>query len=115
LEDIIIIFPEEGGTAYRVARLTREYQFNLCGVLRDNIITSYGTVEFTGVNGLKVTKTISESDPLVFKVSCHRIVSGVVTIITSDNRTWTVDYGDGRCDNLATITRDDKTRIIMLR
>ena len=115
LEDITIIFPGEGGTAHRVARLTREYQFNLRGVLRDNIITSYGTVEFTGVNGLKVTKTISESDPLVFKVSCHRIVSGVVTIITSDNRTWTVDYGDGRCDNLATITSGDKTRIIRLR
>ncbi|MBN2864249.1 MAG: hypothetical protein JXN62_13860 [Bacteroidales bacterium] len=115
LEDITITSPEEGGTAHRVASLIREYQFNLLGLLWDNIVSSYGTVEFTRANGLKVTKTISESDPLVFKVSCHRIVSGVVTIITSDNRTWTVDYGDGRCDNLATITSGDKTRIIRLR
>ncbi len=115
VEDITVTFPDEGGTAHREARLIREYQFNKPGVLRDNMVTSYGTVEFTRVNGLKVTKTISESDPLVFKVSCHRIVSGVVTITTSDNRTWTIDYGDGECDNLATITSGDKTRIIRLR
>jgi len=115
LEDITITFPGEGGTAHRVAGLTREYRFGLPGVLQDNIVTSYGTVEFTRVNGLKVTKAISESYPLVFKTSCHRIVSGVVTVTTSDYRTWTVDYGDGTCDNLATITVGDKTRIIRLR
>ncbi len=115
VEDITITFPDEGGTAHRVASLIREYQFNKLGLLRDNIVTSYGTVEFTRVNGFKVTKTISESDPLVFKVSCNRIVSGVVTITASDNRTWTIDYGDGECDNLATITGGDKTRVIRLR
>ena len=114
-EDITIIFPYEGGTAHRVATLIREYQFNKSGVSGDNMVTSYGTVEFTRVNGLKVTKTNSASDPLVFKVSCHRIVSGVVTITASDNRSWTIDYGDGECDNLATITSGDNTRIIRLR
>lgn len=114
-EDITITFPDENGTAHRVASLIREYQYNKSGVLRDNIITSYGTVEFTRVSGLKVVKTSSESEPLVFKVSCHRLVSGVVTVTTSDNRTWTIDYGDGECDNLATITSGDKTRVIRLR
>lgn len=115
MEDITIIFPDEGVTAHRVAGLTREYRFELPGVLWDNIITSYGTVEFTRVNGLKVTKTISESDPLVHKKSCRWIVSGMVTVTTSDNRTWTIDYGDGTCDNLATITSGGKTRTIRLR
>ena len=115
LEDITIIFPGEGGTAHRSASLIREYQFNLHGLLKDNIVTSYGTVEFTRVNGLKMTKTISESDPLVFKVLCHHIVSGVVAITTSNNRALTSDYGEGECDNLATITNGDKTRVIRLR
>ncbi len=115
LEDITITFPDEVGTAHRVASLIREYQFNKPGVLRDNIVTSFGTVNFTRANGFKVTKAISESDPLIFKASCRRIVSGVVTITTSENSTWTIDYGDGECDNLATVTRDDKTRIIRLR
>jgi len=114
-EDITITFPEEGGTARRVASLIREYQFNIHGLLKDNIVTSYGTVEFTRVNGLKMTKTISESDPLVFKVLCHHIVSGVVAITTSNNRALTIDYGEGECDNLATITNGDKTRVIRLR
>jgi hypothetical protein len=115
VENITITFPDEGCTARRVASLIREYRFNDPEVLRDNIVTSYGTVEFTRVNGLEITKTISGSDPLVFKVSCHRIVSGLMTITTSDNRSWTIDYGDGECDNLATVTNGDNTRIIRLR
>ncbi len=114
LENITVTFPDEAGQCHRVASLIREYHFNKPGILRDNILTSYGSVEFTRVNGLKITKTISETSPLVFKVSCHRIVSGVITFTTSDNRTWTVDFGNGECDNLATITSGDETRIIKL-
>lgn len=114
-EDITVTFPDEGGTAHRLTALTREYQYNIPGVVLDNIVTSHGTVEFTGANGVKITKTISESDPLVYKVTCHHIVSGEVTIVKNDSHTWTIDYGNGECDNLATITSGNKTWIIRLR
>jgi hypothetical protein len=114
-EDITITFPDDEGSAHRVSDITRQYELNLFGVVRDNIITSWGIVEFTRVNDIIVTKTIDESAPLVFKVLCHRIVSGIVNVTTSDNRSWTIDYGDGECDNRATITNGDNTRIIFLR
>ena len=114
-EDITITFPDDEGTARRISSMTRKYELKIPGVVRDNIITSWGIVEFTRVNDIKVTKTVDESAPLVFKMLCHRIVSGIVKVTTSDNRSWTIDYGDGECDNKATITNGDKTRIILLR
>jgi hypothetical protein len=114
-ENVTITFPDNGGKAQRKAELTREYQLNILGNNKDNVITSWGKVEFIRVSGLKVTKTITEADPLVFKVSCHRLVSGTVTFTTSDNRSWSVDYGDGECDNLATVTNGDKTKVIHLK
>ncbi|MCE5347528.1 MAG: hypothetical protein LLG13_14760 [Bacteroidales bacterium] len=114
-EDLTFIFPDDGGTAQRKAIMTRKYELNTLGVARDNIITSWGVVEFTRVNGIMITKTINETTPLIFKVLCHRIVSGIVAVKTSDNRSWTIDYGNGECDNIATVMCGNNTKIIRLR
>jgi hypothetical protein len=114
-ENITITFPDGEGKATRVADLTRQYQRN--GLLNqsDNQIVSWGTVEFTRISGVKVTKTVTSQNPLVFKVVCHHIVSGIVSVTTSDNRSWTLNYGDGACDNKATLTVGDKTKEIRIR
>lgn len=114
-ENITITFPDGEGKATRVADLTRQYQRN--GLLNplDNQIVSWGTVEFTRISGVKVNKTITSADPLVFKVACHHIVSGTVSVTTSDNRSWTINYGDGACDNKATLTMGDKSKEIRIR
>jgi hypothetical protein len=114
-EDITITFPDNEGTVSRKANLTRRNELKVIGITRDNVVTSWGIVEFTRLNGIKVTKTIDESAPLVFKASCRRIVSGIVNVTTSDNRSWTINYGDGECDNNATVTNGDRTRVIKLR
>lgn len=115
VEDVTITFPDNGGTATRKANMTRDYQLNVLGVNKDNLITSWGTVEFTRKNGIKVSKTIAETTPLVFKMACHQNVSGIVTFTTSDNRTWTLDYGDGECDNKAMLTKNGETKEIKLK
>lgn len=114
-EKITITFPNNEGTAKRIANLTRQYQRNKLANPADNQIVSWGTVEFTRISGVKVTKTITSADPLIFKVACHHIVSGTVSVITSDNRSWTINYGDGSCDNKATLTIGDKTKEIKIR
>jgi len=114
-ENITITFPDGEGKATRVADLTRQYQRNTLLNPADNQIVSWGTVEFTRISGVKVTKTITSADPLVFKVTCHHIVSGTVSVTTSNNRSWTINYGDGTCDNKATITIGDKTKEIKIR
>lgn len=114
-ENITITFPNNEGTAKRVANLTRQYQRNTLLNPADNQIVSWGTVEFTRISGVKVTKTITSANPLVFKVACHHIVSGTISVTTSDNRSWTINYGDGACDNKATLTIGDKTKEIKIR
>jgi hypothetical protein len=114
-ENITITFPDGEGKATRIADLTRQYQRNTLLNPLDNQIVSWGTVEFTRVSGVKVTKTITSADPLVFKVACHHIVSGTVSVTTSNNRSWTINYGDGTCDAKATLTMDGKTKEIKIR
>lgn len=114
-ENITITFPDGEGKATRIAELTRQYQRNKLLNPADNQIVSWGTVEFTQISGVKVTKTITSTDPLVFKVACHHIVSGTVSVTTSNNRSWTINYGDGTCDNKAILTIGDKTKEIKIR
>jgi hypothetical protein len=114
-EDVTITFPDNGGKATRKSNMTREYQLFVLGVPKDNVIKSWGTSEFTRVSGIKLTKTIEEANPLVFKMECHQIVSGVVSFKTSDNRSWSIDYGTGACDNKAVVTKDGQTKEITLR
>lgn len=114
-EDVTIILPDNGGKISRKSDMTREYQLFVIGVPRDNVITSWGTAEVSRKTGITVTKTIAESNPLVFKMDCHQFVSGIVTLKTSDNHTMTVDYGKGDCDNKATVTKDGVTKEVNIR
>ncbi|HAH22406.1 MAG TPA: hypothetical protein DCL77_01330 [Prolixibacteraceae bacterium] len=114
-ENITITFPDNEGTATRVANMTRQYERGLLATPLDNQIITWGTVEFTRLSGVKLTKTITAATPLVFKVACHHIVSGIVSVSTSKNRSWTLDYGNGDCDNKATLTIGDKSKEIRIR
>lgn len=114
-EDVTITFADKEGTAKRVANMTRQYMRNTLANPADNQVVSWGTVEFTRISGVKVTKTIAAENPLVYKASCRRIVSGVVSFTSSDNKSWSIDYGTGECDNIATLTNGDKTREIKIR
>jgi hypothetical protein len=114
-EDVTITFPDNGGKISRKSDMTREYQLFVLGVPRDNVITSWGSAEVTRKSGITVTKTIDESDPLVFKMDCHQFVSGVITFKTSNNHTMTIDYGNGDCDNKAVVTKDGVTKEVNIR
>ncbi|MBA4409172.1 MAG: hypothetical protein C0397_07100 [Odoribacter sp.] len=114
-ENITITFPDAEGTAKRVANMTRQYQRNTLENPADNQVVSWGTVEFTKVSGVTVSKAISDKTPLVFKASCHHIVSGIVSFSNSNDRKWSIDYGNGECDNKAMLTSGDKTKEIKIR
>lgn len=114
-EDITITFPDGEGTATRVANLTRQYERNELANRLDNKVVCWGTVEFIRISGVKLTKTITAENPLIFKIACHHIVSGLVSVTTSTNRSWTIDFGNGDCDNKATLTIGEKTKEIRIR
>jgi hypothetical protein len=114
-ENITVTFPNSEGTAKRTANLTRQYQRNTLNNKEDNVVVSWGSVEFTRVSGVKVSKTISDKNPLVYKIACHHIVSGIVSFTSSKNASWSIDYGKGECDNIAMLTTGDKTKEIKIK
>jgi len=114
-ENITINFSNGEGTATRIANFTRQYQRGALASAADNRIVSWGTVDFTRASGVKVNKTVTSDKPLVFNVPCHHIVSGTVSVTTSNNFSWTIDFGTGDCDNIATLTIGNKTKEIRIR
>ena len=56
--------------------------------------------------GYSYNRTIVDDNPLWRKRVCRFPVKGTVSIVNS-NRSFTLDYGDGECDALATITDED--------
>lgn len=114
-EDITITLPNNEGTAHRVAVLTRQYLYNSIGIRDDNQVKTFGTVEFTRMSGIKVSKTVLAENPLAYSAACHHIISGLVSIITSTGHTWSIDFGNGECDNKAILTINNKTKEITIR
>ncbi len=74
----------------------------------------YITGEAHGVNfrGEQYVRTIIEPLHLT---SCLFIVSGKIESQVGDQAPITLDYGDGTCDNIATLSRNGNTRQITLR
>jgi hypothetical protein len=115
LEDITINLQNNEGTVHRVAGITRQYLLNNLGVRDDNQVKTWGMVEFTRVSGIKVTKTVTAENPLLYSASCHHIVSGTVLIATSTNHNWSIDFGNGECDSKAILTIGNKSKEITIR
>lgn len=67
----------------------------------DDVYSISGNWESVNKNGIAKSATITTN--LRREYACKYIVSGVIEI-TKDNVTSTLDFGDGSCDNLATLT-----------
>jgi hypothetical protein len=74
----------------------------------DNVFLVTGNNSITKKNGTVITCTIDT--PLRFEMSCRSPfpVSGIKTI-TKNDTTAILDFGDGTCDKMATLTIDDVT------
>lgn len=72
-------------------------------------LTGSGTTASSAGNSL----TVSITTPLVKKLDCKNIVSGVQAF-TYNTVSGTLDYGTGTCDNLATLTIGSYTQEVTL-
>lgn len=85
----------------------------------NDLIELFGTASGINRNGVEYTATVSESTPLIFKRACrpNRVfipVKGIKVITRVDRPTVTIDYGNGECDNVVTVTYNDVIRDIEL-
>jgi len=69
----------------------------------------------TGTNFLGDAFTRTITNPLEWAASCKFIKSGTIVIEVEGKSAITIDYGDGTCDNEATVSKDGKTKTILLK
>jgi hypothetical protein len=107
--DINMTITSPTGEVYsRVGTRTREciegFDTNL--VWFDNVYVITGSWATTFPNGNVHANTISATNPIRIRMNCdYRIVRGTVNVV-KNTHTAVLDYGDGTCDNIATIAID---------
>lgn len=78
----------------------------------DDVYEITGKASGSNSDGLAWTATIT--NPLIKKIGCHWMTSGKVQVVTK-SITGELNYGEGDCDNKATITINGMVKIITLR
>ena len=83
-------------------------------IVSDDVYNVTGST--TGTNRRNVDYATTIQTPLTKRGDCYKyFVSGTVTISNTNGRTLLLDYGNGACDNTATVTVNGRTKIITLR
>lgn len=101
-ETITVSFPNTDITATRTGMRVSEWVEGVgSGVWLDNVYHVTGSWDTLLTNGF--TRSGNVTQKLVAKVSCPYLVSGVLDI-TQNSLSGTIDWGEGTCDNEATIT-----------
>lgn len=106
-------WPNGNTATYRGTRTREWIEGYGTGTWGDNVFLITGSATFVNRMGYSWSKTVLT--PLRRELACRFLVSGVLEI-TRNGNSATIDFGDGTCDNKATITLPDgTTREINLR
>ncbi|MEZ4875606.1 MAG: hypothetical protein R2793_09235 [Flavobacteriaceae bacterium] len=101
-ENITVTFTGTTLTGTRSAQRIAEWVEGVgSGTWTDNVYHIEGNWETNLSNGFSRSGVVTQT--LVRKASCLYLVSGAITV-SQENLTGILDFGDGVCDNLATIT-----------
>ncbi len=101
-ESIVVSFPNTTITATRVGLRIAEWTEGVgSGTWLDNVYEITGNWETNFSNGFHRTGEVTQ--PLVWKLNCMYLVSGVLEI-EQENLIGIIDWGEGACDNMATLT-----------
>jgi hypothetical protein len=71
--------------------------------------------EASGINRFGISYTRTITTPLLVAASCRWIMSGIIEIQPEDHSLILLNFGDGECDNVGTITVNGETKEIKLR
>lgn len=102
----IVITDSTGKKLSYTSTRTREWVAgeNTKGILgwKDDVYSITGTASGTSFNGVDFDAKITK--PIIFALACRWIEAGTIDFTPSGKLTRTIDYGNGDCDNKATIT-----------
>jgi hypothetical protein len=104
-----LIKPNNAGRVSWLGTRTREYIAGINTPIKgDDMFKLTGTATGIKANGYSWSANITQ--PLIIDNSCkYKIKTGVVQLQPQGKALRTIDYGNGTCDNNATITINNKT------
>ena len=94
------IITKSGSTIVRNGDFTSDIK----GTREVATVTTYGT-STNSDSGFTWTSTISQNNPLINETGCQFVTKGSVTFRVADKFDYSLDYGDGACDNKAVLTK----------
>lgn len=105
-------FPN-GTVVTRVGTRIREFieGFNTPQNWTDNIFSITGSWTTTFPQGTRSSVIL---EPLRVRMNCPHIVRGVIQVTRNNGNIALIDFGNGTCDNLATLTINGTTIVITL-
>lgn len=111
---VILSQANGGGTITWVSQRTREFVAGASTpAWADDVYLITGTA--SGISSTGKSFTAETTSPIRKELACHYIVSGTINFTPSGKFTRSIDFGNGACDNLATVTINGNTYTITLR
>ena len=102
-----------GGTITRSSNRFREwFAGESTPIWNDDIYLLTGNANGTNADGDAFTSSITTA--LRKEIGCRNVVSGVLEFTPASRPTRTIDFGNGTCDNTATVTVNGRSRTITL-
>jgi hypothetical protein len=99
-----IVLANNGGTITYITNHNREWTEGESTPIdmSDDVYTITGSSSGTTITNQAFTMVITS--PLVWNVACNHFVSGIIELTPAGEVTRTVDFGNGDCDAIATVT-----------
>ena len=110
--DAKIIYPDETEMSWESEKFSELIEGNETFRFADDVWAVTGGGSGVNLDGKNFTATITS--PLIYKNRCFHPVSGILEIAADGEDLKIIDYGNGECDNEATVTVDDQTEIVEL-
>jgi hypothetical protein len=106
-----------GGTVtFSESKLRTQIAGLATGYSTTNKYSVSGTSNGIAANGTSFTANTVSGNDLIRDMSCAKhFTQGALEITPSGKSMITIDFGNGTCDNTATVTRNGKTKTITLR
>ena len=110
--DAKLIYPDEKSITWNCKKYSEQIEGGETLIFADDVWSVTG--EGSGVNLDGMAYTLKITTALHYKNGCFYPVSGTIEVKTEGEEVKTIDYGNGECDNLITVTVGDTTETIEL-
>jgi hypothetical protein len=112
LDNAKLTYPDGTVMSWKCEKISELIEGGDSYIFADDVWSVTGSGSGKNLDGKNYTMTIKS--PLIYQNGCFYPVSGIIEIETEGETPKIIDYGNGECDNEASVTADGETEIIQL-